>query len=1010
LFVGARRIEAVDALERSFECVVAGAGSRLVVLSAPTGFGKSRIVQEFYARIAASQSVPAYWPARIEGNQTLRWTDSRKCVFPSGFVVPAGAQLPWFWWGVSCGKRQDGRHAQALFDDATQLAAHGGSLYDRLRGADVAGRSFDGTSALIGALGLLGVALVPPVAIGATIAGGVRTLWQNKDLLDRLRNWRARRDMRTNGATVDAESHGRGAQISELAANLVTVSRKVPVVLAVDDAHWADPTLVEFVDKVLQNPRARVLIVATTWPILGANEKTGPFSKWLRDALVAEPKKRCIEVKTLEGLGEQDLAELVQAEYAVVAPDDAHPLSEAVIAGVLDLVGVTPMGVRALFGLERTRRLIAEGGLTLHEMGRLPRDLEDALRLYWDDIPEEVQTVLAIAAVAGFRFLPTPVVAAATAQEIDDALGRLKEGENPYSFVRNVETGLATFADPIFHDTAQREADDTFTNAQQDSIHQAIIDYALTVSLADQGPAVCEAAWSAHVRFASEGFSDPTLAASSAVNLAQLSASRFDYLAAIDLARRSLKWTALPLGDSQMLTLRYNLARWLSLAGQLHEAEQMARRLLEVLLEMPASNDRDARLVNAHLELAMSLKQQQKLDAALEESRKAEDLLSELEISDQSRISLRRLVQRTQAGCLGERPETVGQAIDVLEALLADEARPALPYDEAMQIRQGLGSLYADQRMSSAERLAQAVEVFNELRKDRERVLGVDDPATLETTHSLAWALAVSGPEFQSESLELFTRVARDRDRVLGPENPETLRTRHCVAWVNAERDDIEAALRQYESLLSDSQRFLGHDHPDTKNAEVSLEQLRARTREMAATTFLLADALKPKEGETFAELRLRAEEATSTVSHGAEALAALGERDPARAHRYRTLTWRRRQLPLRDLRVWPGMGGLPDSWCDGSVVDTANHLRREGVPESAARLKDLLPLLSNIDRDELSDWLSYLPLLVVPDVVMHDRPPHPTAPWRLDDGCHRAIMLCLLGIESVAVLVGEPT
>ncbi len=1009
MFVGSGRIEAVDALVRSFEGVVSGSGSRLVVLSAPTGFGKSRIVQEFYARIAASQPVPAYWPARIEGDQVLRWTDSRKCVFPSSFVVPAGAQLPWFWWGVSCGKRQDGRYAQALFDDATQLTAHGGALYDCLRGADFAGRSFDGTSALIGVLGLLGVAIVPPVAIGATIAGGVKTLWQNKDLLERLGNWRAKREMRTQGAAVDAESHGRGAQISELAANAVTVSRKVPVVVVVDDAHWADPTLVEFADEVLGNPQARVLIVATTWPILDVDEQAGPFSKWLRDALLEEPKKRQIEVKTLDMLGEQDLAALVQAEYAMVAPADAQPLSGEVIAGVLDLVGGTPMGVRALFGLDRTRRLIAEDGLTLRDIGRLPRDLEDALRLYWDDIPEAVQTVLAIAAVAGFKFLPTPIVTAAAAQGINGALERLKQGENPYSFVRNVETGLATFVDPVFHDAAKREADDRFTNPQRSSIRQAIIDYALTVSLAGQGPGVCEEAWSTHVRFASEGVADPAPAALSAANLAELSASRFDYLEAIALARRSLNWTAAPSGDSQTLTLRRDLGRWLSLAGQLPEAVQTARYVVEALLAMPASHNRDALLVNAHLELAMSLKRQQKLDAAIEECRKAEDLLIEIQISDEAGISLRRLVKRAQAGCLGERPETVGQAIQMLEALLADEARPAITYGEAMEIRQGLGSLYGDQRIPSALRLARAVEVFRELRTDRERVVGVDDPATLETTHSLAYVLAASGPQFLPESLELFTRVARDRDRVLGPENPETLRTRHSVAWVTAERGDIETALPQYESLLSDSRKFLGDDHPDSKIVDVALGQLRARTVELAATTFLLANALKPKVGETLAELQLRADAAASSVPHGAEALVVLGERDPVRAHRYRALTWRRKQLPLRDVSVWRGMGGLPDSWCEGSVVETAKRLRREGVPDSAARLRDLLPLLSSIDHGELMNWLTYLPLLVVPSALLHDQPFHPTTLWTIDDGCHRAVLLSMLDVESVAALVGEP-
>jgi len=1010
VFVGARHLEAVDALERSYARVASGSGPRLVVLSAPTGYGKSRIVQEFYARLAASQPVPAYWPARIEGNRVLRWTDSRKCVFPSCVAIPTGAVLPWFWWGVSCGRRQDGRYAQALFDDATQLAAHAGSLYDCLQGTEVAGRSFDGTAALIGALGLLGVALVPPVAIGVTIVGGVRTLWQNRSLLARLRKWRANRETDTSSALVDSEFHGRAGQISELAANLATVARKVPVVLVVDDAHWADQTLVEFLDQILRNPRAQVLIVATAWPVLGVDTDTRPFARWLREALLVEPMKSHVDVKTINGLGEGDLFQLVRAEYAALAGPDAEPLSEAVISGVIHLVGVTPMGVRALFGLERTRRLIGESGLTQDALGRLPRDVEDALRLYWDEIPGEVQTVLAIAAVAGFTFLPIPVASAAAAEGVDHPFERLKQGEDPYSFVRSVDTGLATFADPIFHDTAEREADDTFTKAQRDSIREAIIDYAAAVSLGAQGAAVCDFAWSTHVRFASEGLSDPLRAASSAVNLAELSASRFDYLTAIDLARRSLNWTAADLDDPRTLTLRRHLARWLILAGRLREAEQEARSLLDVLLAMPVSEDRSVRLVRAHLELATSLKQQANVDAALEECGRALDVLDAAELSPEALIPLRRLAQRTQAACLGERTETVGRAIELLETLLADRASPSVPYDEAMRIRHDLGSLYGDQRVPSSENLARSVEVFRALLGDRERVLGVDDPATLETMHSLAWVLAESGPESLAQALNLFTRVARDRDRLLGPANPETLRTKACVASVNAKLGAIEEALRQYKSLADDSAMHLGRDHLDTKNVESALEQLRVHTRETAAATFLMAEALRPREGEKIADLRLRVDEAAASVRQGAGALALLADRDPVRSHRYGLLTWRRRSLPLREMRVWPGMGGLPDSWCEGSVAEVAGRLRREEMPESATRLKRLLALMSELDREDLTTWLTYLPLLVVPDAVLHGRPPHPTAPWDIDDGCHRAVMLSLLEVESVPVLVGEPS
>ncbi|MEI6231346.1 MAG: hypothetical protein WCP81_11480, partial [Actinomycetes bacterium] len=550
MFVGADRVDSVEALAQAFATVVDGGGSRLVVLSAPTGFGKTKIVQEFYARLAATQPMPTYWPARLEGDGSQRWTQTRKCVFPSSFTVPVGAELSWLWWGVSCFVRQDGRYAQALFDDVTQLAAHGGSLYERLTAGDAAGRTFDGSSALISALGLLGVALVPPVAIGVGIVGAGRSVWQNKDLLTRFTKWRKERDPRRNEARVDGEGHGRGSQIVEIADNVATVSRKVPVVLVIDDAHWADATLMEFIDTVLGNSQAQVLIVATTWPIHDDTlDALGPFQEWLAKTRRVGTYPDVIKVISLPSLSEDDVAELIRAEYTQLAPVGAPPLSDAAVRGVADLVGRAPMGIRALFGLDRTRKLIALGELTIDEIGRLPRDLEDALRLYWDEIPSSVQTLLAMAAVAGYRFLPTPIIAAATAQGIDDALERLGQGQNPYSFVNGLDADLAAFIDPIFYDTALRSADDSFTNTERDLIRRSIVEFALKVSLTEHTPVVCEAAWSAHITLAAEGFTDVALAALSAFNLAQLAADRFEYTAAILLAQRSLEWTPPTLAD-----------------------------------------------------------------------------------------------------------------------------------------------------------------------------------------------------------------------------------------------------------------------------------------------------------------------------------------------------------------------------------------------------------------------------------------------------------------------------
>lgn len=65
LFVGADRQAIVDDLLADFEAVKAGEGSRVMALVAPSGWGKTRIVQEFYSALAARQEDPGYWPARI---------------------------------------------------------------------------------------------------------------------------------------------------------------------------------------------------------------------------------------------------------------------------------------------------------------------------------------------------------------------------------------------------------------------------------------------------------------------------------------------------------------------------------------------------------------------------------------------------------------------------------------------------------------------------------------------------------------------------------------------------------------------------------------------------------------------------------------------------------------------------------------------------------------------------------------------------------------------------------
>ena len=175
------------------------------------------------------------------------------------------------------------------------------------------------------------------------------------------------------------------------------------------------------------------------------------------------------------------------------------------------------------------------------------------------------------------------------------------------------------------------------------------------------------------------------------------------------------------------------------------------------------------------------------------------------------------------------------------------------------------------------------------------------------------------------------------------------------------------------------------------------------------AFILLLADALKPRRGETLPDLRARFDSTVARTPRGAEAMLLLDQHDQIRANRYRNFRWRTCALPLAQIRVWPGMEGLPGSWCERSVEETAWFVKTAGGPVAGSRLSRMLGLRSKIGMTELVEWLTCLPLPVLPDHLLHRRPPCPGAPWALDDGCARAVTLSLLGVSSVAVILGEP-
>jgi hypothetical protein len=64
--------------------------------------------------------------------------------------------------------------------------------------------------------------------------------------------------------------------------------------------------------------------------------------------------------------------------------------------------------------------------------------------------------------------------------------------------------------------------------------------------------------------------------------------------------------------------------------------------------------------------------------------------------------------------------------------------------------------------------------------------------------------------------VRLLQALLSDRERLLGPDHPNTLATRNNIAYLTGQCGDAREALRLFQALLPDRERVLGPDHSDT--------------------------------------------------------------------------------------------------------------------------------------------------------------------------------------------------
>lgn len=832
-FVGESRHLLVDGLVRLYDDVRQTGTSRWVSLEAPSGWGKTRVGREFYARLAASQTEPVYWPGAIADTR-------RKVTFPE-LVPRARRSVPEFlWWGIACSTRDD-LPTNALIADLRQIEVHAPYVEVAWKRLEPGWKRRQDQIAHVGRIVLKEGGSVAAAAAAELI--GVST---GLGLAVRLARW-------TTGQVQERRAQERliiDSEILRIEPSLDIVDDTVeilsrasrpgfPIVLLIEDLHKADGVLLKFIDALLTRV-SHLIIISTTLPdVLEQHAKLGD--------LVERHSCRLDRVSYLQPAGDPfpagagltalepaARAEILRFHFPEVAPPTENALLERY---------ASPHDLETVCRLPKHQKNYPVLRLDLDTISRLPSGIKQLYEEYWDQLPRPMRMGLAVAAVitpANINAIDSGdlrswdhrlLLEVLSSVEFpmttsDEIVTGLELTPNAYAWVHVIDDYLRSFSDDtqlvIAAEKGLEMLDEELDNPRN------VILGELASRWLQSPPRSTSTIHEARTVLAlrGEGFldEDGIVAAAILTILADLADPPREVQERIRVFEHFCELDPRAVGADTAQAIRSRGADALGEAGRVEEAITAYRGLLtELRLAFPGEHPDT---LAAQVRLA--------------------GLLGEAGSVDEAAASLRRLLDEFRRVLGHDHPDTLvvhsnlahwlGEAGCVEEAIatyreLANYERSVLGDDHpyTLTTRGNLARWLAE-----AGHVEEAISVGRGVLVDRRHLLGNDHPDTLTTRGNLAMALGQSGraPEAITDCEELLV----DMGRVLGDDHPTTLTTRGSLAACLNEAGRVDEAIAVYQDLLEDQRRILGDDHPDTLVTRSNLTGLPSGTAESAQT------------------------------------------------------------------------------------------------------------------------------------------------------------------------------
>ena len=323
----------VEYLLERLSAIANGANDdQIVLINAPSGAGKSRVIREFYHRLVLTQRSP-YWPPLGPDNRrdspTIDPMARRKVIGPSArdFIWREDSLPSFSWWSFNCEQMSTGGSIDLIAEGKQQWETHALPIAIAARELQDPGtiskRVFEiGTKKLWEAFKDEGSDLAIDALLGTidfAVPGAHSLIGWGQDLFDGARQKRREQNLLQSRVDLGSQYRERLASAVEEFADCIRqfAASGLPAIVVVEDLHLLNDNFADFIDKVTSGTEP-VLVVGTVWPEATARYPYQRFRSLTED--------RVVELE-LEQLTAADRGELLLSHAKLTEPETLGALT-----------------------------------------------------------------------------------------------------------------------------------------------------------------------------------------------------------------------------------------------------------------------------------------------------------------------------------------------------------------------------------------------------------------------------------------------------------------------------------------------------------------------------------------------------------------------------------------------------------------------------------------------------------------------------------------------------------